>query len=559
MPLPFAPCAAPAPCVPSRAAGRPRADGRAFGRTLLAAAAVLAVAAGCLAPAAARAQVPRHGGTLVVAADTEPRNLNPAMIASNGVFYVASKVVEPLAEMDYGSGLRPLLATSWEGAADGLSFTLRLREGVLWHDGAPFTSADVAFSAMDVWKPLQNLGRVVLANLEAVETPDAHTAILRFSQPTPAQLIENAMPALTSVLPRHLYEGTDIAANPANLRPVGTGPFRFAEHRPGEFYRLTRNADYWDGDRPYLDEIVYRVLPDAGAKSAALEAGELDLTAFSAVPLVDLARLEASDGLAVVTGGYEGITYAITLEFNHRNAILADPRVRQAIAHAIDSGFVTDVIFLGYARPATGLVPQSATTFYTADVPTYPYDPARAAALLDEAGYGAGADGTRFRLRLRPAPWFNETRATGDYVKQALEEVGIAVDIVGADPAGHVNAVYAEHDFDIAIGSPVWRNDPAISTTVLYQGGLPPGVPFTNQYGYDSAAMNALIAAGLTELDEERRVAIYRDMQRLAAAELPVLPIVEFTFVTVARDAVQNVGNNPRWATSGWSDTWIAD
>lgn len=128
---------------------------------------------------------------LVVAADSEPRQLNPAIVASNGVFFVASQVVEPLAEASYDEdGLRPLLATGWEGAADGLSITFSLRDGVSWHDGGPFTSADVAFSAMDVWKPLPNIGRGVFANLEAVETPDARTAVFRFSKPkpTPTQL-----------------------------------------------------------------------------------------------------------------------------------------------------------------------------------------------------------------------------------------------------------------------------------------------------------------------------------------------------------------------------------
>ena len=147
------------------------------------------------------------GGTLVVAADSEPANLNPAMVASNGVFYVSSKVVEPLAEMDYEAGLRPLLATSWEGSDDGLTFTVYLREGVTWHDGEPFTSADVAFSAMEVWKPLQNLGRSFFANLESVDTPDDYTAVFNFSEPTPAQLIENALPAVTSVLPRAPLRG----------------------------------------------------------------------------------------------------------------------------------------------------------------------------------------------------------------------------------------------------------------------------------------------------------------------------------------------------------------
>jgi peptide/nickel transport system substrate-binding protein len=126
-----------------------------------------------LAPVVAVAQddAITSGGTLIAAADSEPANLNPAMVASNGVFYVASKVVEPLAEMDYEGGLRPLLATSWEGSEDGSTFTVHLREGVTWHDGEPFTSADVAFSAMEVWKAHGNLGSSFFANLESVDTP----------------------------------------------------------------------------------------------------------------------------------------------------------------------------------------------------------------------------------------------------------------------------------------------------------------------------------------------------------------------------------------------------
>ena len=504
------------------------------------------------------AQEPTPGGTLIVASDTEPRNLNPAMVASNGVFFVASKVVEPLAEMDFETGLRPLLATSWQGSEDGLSFTIELREGVTFHDGEPFTSADVAFSAMEVWKPLQNLGQVVFANLDAVDTPDDHTAVFRFSVPTPPQLIENALPALTSVLPRHLYEGTDIAENALNMAPVGTGPFVFAEHRPGEFYRLERYPGYWAEGLPLLDEIVFRVLPDAGAKAAALETGDIQVAAFSAVPLAEMPRLDALPDVSVVDAGYEGITYQITLEMNHRRAEFADPLVRRALRHAVDSAFIVDVIFMGYATQATGPIPSSATDFYTSDVESYAPDVAAAEALLDEAGYPRGDDGTRFSLRLRPAPWFEQTRATGDYVRQALQKVGIEVEIVTADPGGHINAVYTSHDFDLAIGSPVYRNDPAISTTILFQGGLPPGVPFANQYGYDDSEMNAIIEQGLSTIDSAERVAVYEAFQQKAAADLPLIVLVDFTFLTVARDEVQGVANNPRWATSSWADTWLA-
>jgi peptide/nickel transport system substrate-binding protein len=299
-------------------------------------------------------------------------------------------------------------------------------------------------------------------------------------------------------------------------------------------------------------------MPDAGAKAAALETKDIQLTAFSAVPLIEMARLDAINGISVIRGGYEGITYQITLEINHRRKELANPLVRQALNHAIDRNFIVDVAFLGFATASTGPVPSTATDFYTDDVKAYAFNPARAEALLNEAGYPRGADGTRFSLRLRPAPWFQMTRDTGDYVRQALQAVGIDVKLVTADPGGHLKAVYTDHDFDLAIGSPVWRNDPAISTTILFQGGLPAGVPFANQYGYDDPGMNALIGAAAMELDRDKRIALYHDFQRKASWDLPILNLVDFTFITVARDEVRNVANNPRWATSSWADTWLA-
>jgi peptide/nickel transport system substrate-binding protein len=522
-------------------------------------AATLAATLG-LAPAAALAQDDiTTGGTLIVAADSEPANLNPAMVASNGVFFVSSKVIEPLAEMDYEGGLRPLLASSWEGSDDGSTFTVNLREGVTWHDGEAFTSEDVAFSAMEVWKQYGNLGSSFFANLESVDTPDDLTAVFNFSAPMPAQLFESAMPALTSVVPEHLYAGTDIPTNPYNLEPVGTGPFVFSEYRPGELYRLTAYEDYWDEGKPYLDEIIFQFLPDAASKAAAVETGEIDLTAFSAIPLLDLPRLDELEDVSVVTEGYEGLTYGITLDFNLRNEILADPAVRHAIRMAVDPQVIIDTVFLGFGvDSATGPVPKTDPIFYSPDVPTYEFDPAAAEAALDEAGYPRGEDGTRFALRLRPAPFFAETRGTGDYVQQALEEIGIDVELVTADAPGHITAVYTDHDFDIAINSPAYRNDPAISTTVLYQGGLAPGIPFANQWGYDSPEMNELIAAAASETDADARVALYEQFQQLATTDLPISFLVEFTFTTVANDRVQNVATNPRWPTSSWADVWIA-
>ena len=510
-------------------------------------------------PTISWAQTPKKGGRLVVAADSEPRNLNPAIVASNGVFFISSKIVEPLAEASFDGkdGLDPRLATSWEGAADGLSVTFKLREGVKWHDGKPFTSADVAFSALHIWKPLQNLGRTVFKDLEAVDTPDEATAVFKFARPTPFQLIRNALPTLTSVVPKHIYETGKIEENPANNAPIGTGPFKFAEHKSGEYYRLEKNGGYWGKDQPYLDEIIYQVLPDRTSAASALEAEEIQLAAFSAVPLADLDRISKVPGLKVITKGYEALTYQLVVEINHRRKELADLKVRQAIAHAIDKDFVVKTVFLGYAATATGPVPKNDPQFYTADVPTYAFDVAKANALLDEAGYSKGDDGKRFSLKLLPAPYFNETKQFGDYLRQALAAIGIDAQLVNNDSAAHIKAVYADHAFDLAVGPPVFRGDPAISTTILVQSGIPDGVPFSNQGGYKNDELDALIAKASETLDPAARTELYREFQKKVAADLPLINVAEWSFISVVRDTVGNVANNPRWAVSNWADTYL--
>ena len=190
-------------------------------------------------------------------------------------------------------------------------------------------------------------------------------------------------------------------------------------------------------------------------------------------------------------------------------------------------------------------------------MPTYPFDVAKANALLDEAGYKRGSDGIRFKLKLLPAPYFNETRQFGDYLRQALAAIGIDAEIVNNDAAAHQKAVYTDHAFDIAVAPPVFRGDPAISTTILVQSGIPDGVPFSNQGGYANAELDALIAKAAETLDAAKRTELYKDFQKLVAADLPLINVAEWGFITVARKSVRNVANNPRWAVSNWADTWI--
>ncbi len=526
-------------------------------RSLIAAAGGLGAAA--LVPRPLFAQAPRRGGSIQVAYTPEQRNLNAAMVASNGVFIVANKVIEPLIDASYeGDGYRPVLATSWSAAADGRSIAFKLREGVKWHDGKEFSSADVAFNALEIWKKLQNFGRILFKDLEGVDTPDAATAVFRFAKPIPLQLVLNALPDLSSVVPKHLYQNTDIANNPHNLDLVGTGPFRWAEYKRGEFVRLERNPAYWDSPKPYLDQIIFRVMPEAAAIASAHEAGELQLSVFTAVPTGDIQRLGRLPGLEVVAKGYENIPYQANIEFNLRKAELANPKVRHAIHHALDAEKVVETIFLGYAKPATGPVPSTSKLFYTPEVQRFPFDPKRAEALLEEAGLKRGADGMRFAVKLSPAPWFEQTRQLGDYARQALRQIGIDASLQAFDTPAHLKAVYTDHAFDTATGSTVFRSDPAISTTVLYESGIAAGVPWSNQFGYANPKMDEIIRAAASELDAGKRIRLYRDFQKLATEDLPIIHLVDFSFLSVASRKLMGHHNTPRWACTSWADAWLA-
>lgn len=512
-----------------------------------------------LVAGAAAAQEPQRGGTAIIHMNSEQRVLNPGLRASTGVYNISGKILEPLIDLSY-DGYVPVLATDWSSSEDGLTITVNLREGVNWHDGEPFTCDDVSFSAMEMWKELLNYSSTLQRSLESVDCPDPHTAVFNYSSPMPLDLFVAAMPDLGHPLPRHLFEGTDILRSELNAAPVGTGPFRFVEYQRGQYVMAERNPDYWRGEEfPYLDRIVWRFMTDRSAAAAALEAGEVHESGFNGVSMADIERLSADERFDVGTEGYENNVAHSTIEFNHRNPILADVRVRQAIHHGLDIDYAIETIMRGFARPGRGPIPSAGGANYTDDVRVYEYDTARAMELLDEAGYPAGAGGVRFRLRHRPAPWGEYTQLWSEYFAQAMREIGIEVELLTNDAPGFLNGVYRDHDFDTANGWHQFRADPAVSTMVWLRSGQPVGTPWSNQFGWQSDEMDAMIDEAGSELDPAARAEMYHEIQRRAVEELPMIFAIEHPFISVTSTRLMNHHNNPRWNSSSWYDLWLAD
>ncbi len=526
-------------------------------RQFLAAPAVLAWPAAQAAVAdTAPAGTPVRGGTLVIGVGREPPVLTSAITTAGPTQTVSGKVFDGL--LTYDANLQPQaqLATRWETSADGLAITFQLRPGVKWHDGQPFTSADVAFSVLEAWKKYNARGRATFANVERVDTPSPLTAVLRLSKPAP--YILRALSSIESqVIPKHLYAGTDVLTNPRNNAPVGTGPFRFVRWERGRQLMLERNPDYWDTGKPYLDRIVFQQLPDPAAASAALETGAVHLSAE--LPLSELAGIAAKPNL-VLHRRTANATAGITgFEFNLERPLFQDVRVRRAIAHAVDREFLLKNVWYGYGTVAQAPIPKPFAEFYTDDVPRYDFDLKRAEALLDEAGYKRNAKGIRFTFTNDPNATSATLSQTAQVLRSNLARIGVRMDVRTQDFGEFVNRVYTRRDFDTIIYAASAGPDPVIGTQRFYWSkNIQPGVAFSNAAGYRSAEADRLLEAGQTEIDPAKRRALYVRFQQVAETDLPKIPLISGETVVVARKNLRNFLDAGDGAGGNFASAWLA-
>jgi peptide/nickel transport system substrate-binding protein len=504
------------------------------------------------------AQAPVRGGTLTVALFVEPTQLNSAIDTTQQVKVVAGKIFSGLVKYDLNMKLQPDLATSWSVSKDGKKITFNLRKGVKWHDGQPFTSADVAFSVMKGFGQYNGLVRAVFSNVERVDTPDADTAVIIMKEPAAA--IMNSLPVATAtILPKHIYENTDIRQNPANQKPIGTGPFRFVEWQRGSSIVLERNPDYFEKGKPYLDRIVFRVIPDTQSRGAALEAGEVDVVFHSTAAASDARRLGALPNLELTTDGYIFDSTVAIMEINNDHPILGKPEVRRALAHVIDRKFILDNIWAGFGRVVGAPIHYTLKQAYTDAVPQYAYDPAMAEKLLDEAGYKRGADGTRFKVNIDFVPFGDGQHArTAQYVRQQLTLIGVQAEVRNTDFPTWVRRIWTTRDWDINTTAFTNGPDPSIGVQRAYWSkNIQVGTPFTNGTHYSNPEADKLFEQAAVEQNFAKRKAQFASLQKILATDLPVIPLVAIDLYTVVNKRVHNHSTLADGVYSGYSDVWV--
>ena len=518
---------------------------------------VIGASAVAALPELAFAQEAVRGGTLRAIILPEPAHLCTGINPASANVIVAANIFDALVVYDEKMQLQPSLATSWEIASDGKSIRFNLRKGVKWHDGVDFTSADVVFSVMKMLKVTHPIAKQAFANVVDVEAPDPHTAIFKLSESSPVVL--NCLSFTDApITPKHLYDGTDFATNPYNTKPVGTGAFIFKEWKRGDYIVLERNPNYWDQGKPYLDKIIFRIIPDAGARAAALETGEAQYAALSAVPLIDAVRLAKSASVTVQKAGYEYVAPSYMIEFNLKRKPFQDLRVRQAFAYAIDRKKMAQTVWYGFAKPATGPLPSSAVPYYTPKVPDYAYDPKKAEALLDAAGLKRGSNGVRLSITHDYMPFGDDFKRGAEFIKQELQKVGVDVTVRSSDVPSYISRVYGNYDFDT---QSLWLArfaDPQMGVERSYASwAYVKGTPMTNASGYSSPATDDLFKRAHVEKDTAKRAQLYHEFQVLAQTDLPIVPLLELQFFTVFSKKLKGVSATPEAAYLSLKNVWL--
>ncbi len=474
-------------------------------RDLIAGAGLAALAAQLSGRALAQAQTLASGkDSVVIAMTLEPPTLDPTSGAAQAIREVTlQNIYEGLVRMDRTGRIVPGLAESWEVAADNLVHSFRLRSGVRFHDGAPFSAETVRFSFERAVAPdSTNAQRQIFAPIASIATPDPLTVVITLKQPTANFLYGLAWGDAVIVSP------ATAAANRTN--PVGTGPFRFVRWNRGDRLELARFDDYW-GPKPALARATFRFISDPQAQVASLLAGDVDaqtnLAAPEAVP-----QLRASPRLSVSFGKTEG---EVILATNNGRPPFDDLRVRQAIAHVLDR----KTIALGVYGFNVDLIGSHFSPLHPAYVDltnTYAVDLARAKALLAQAGHPNGFSCT---LKLPPPAY---ARRSGEIIAALLGQIGINARIEQLEFPQWLERVFRGRDFDLSV--------------IAHTEPLDIGNYARDDYyfQYRNPEFRALIAKIETTLPEAERNALYREAQRVLARDavngyLFVLPKITVT------------------------------
>ncbi len=465
-------------------------------------------------------RVPKDPEILVQNLGAEPGTLNPILMTDANAAQVSSFIYETMLELDNETlEYKPMLAEKWEVSPNHLQFTFYLRKDVKWQDGVPFTADDVVYSYNVIQDPKIDaaVARVSFRDVEKVEALDKYTVRFTYNKPYFRALL---VCGGISIVPKHIFnDGQDFNTHRANRKPVGTGPYIFKEWKTKQKIVLERNPDYWRA-APRIKGIVFKIIEDATVPFQELKKGEIDLSELRPI------QWERETNTRSFESQFNKAKYYTPfysyIGWNLRRPFFQDKRVRHALSMLINKQAILDKLLFGNAIMVEG-DQYYFSNAYDRNILPDPYDPARAAKLLDEAGWidhdGDGIrdkDGVPFKFDLYYAAGSIFASQLATMMREDLSKVGIKMGLRGLEFTALIRFV-EERNFDavtMAWGVPL-ENDPF---QIWHSSQVNEG---SNYIGFVNKDADAIIEAIRVEFDKRKREALFKRLQMILHDEQP--------------------------------------
>jgi len=501
-------------------------------------------------------QTPKRGGTLRTIINPEPPSLVLGISPLIPTGTVGSKIYQSLLSYSFDLKPYPVLAKSWTASPDGRVYTFTLQDKVTWHDGAPFSADDVIFSTTKMLPETNARWRFILEQCESIKALDPQTVQFTLKGPFSA-FISSFVNSTCPIMPAHIYGvNADYRNNPANATPIGTGPFKLKEWKKASFIHLVRYDGYWDPGKPYLDEVIYSVVPDSAQRVAAIETGRVDLVSNNDIEYFDVPRLRQQKNLMFTTKGTETRSLVSWIDVNLRLPKFQDKRLRKAMMHAIDRQFIVDKLYFDLGKVANGPIATTTRFHDEAAIVKYPYDPKKAIALLDEMGLKPDAKGIRERVSILALPYGEVWTRQAELVKQLFGKVGIEVTIETTDAAGWARR-NSNCEFEMSFNFLGQFIHPAIGVARAYiSANRRKGVLASNVEGYSNPKVDELFEQGATAVNDAEAQKAYSEIQHIISDELPVLYLTELAFPIFHSAALHDAIVDGDGASNDFSGAW---
>jgi peptide/nickel transport system substrate-binding protein len=505
------------------------------------------------------------GGQIVLAFSQEPTVFNPHLLhieVDEGIYFA---IFDPLFGVNEKGEFFPGLAAEVPSvanggiSADGLKWKIKLREGVTWHDGKPFTAEDVKFTIELLVNPKFNswrhAGHELVTDLTVVSPTELTWTMSKPYAPYVSIL------ASTFIVPKHAFDGqADLNNTPFNNAPIGTGPYKWTKRVAGDYIEMAANSSY-HGEGPFVERLIVKYIPDLTVMYTQFKTGDLDVTGLQGISPEHYEEASKLADRVVVKAPGSPIE---TLSLNLGLPVFQDKAVRQALYMAIDKESIIDALYFGLPVATESYMPQQAF-YYNPDLPKHEFNTEKASALLEEAGWKKGSDGIRVKDGLRLS--FENSTTSGNHLREQMQqfmqqtftEIGAEMVIRNLPPAVMWGENWMLSQFQSAIAGIVFLTggDPDTSDYFSSKSIGAKGGTGQNTWQWQSEEADKLLVEGAQVFVPDERKKVYARMQELVRDELPFLPLYQFTDLRGYKKGFEGIVPNVNVRIESWNvNTW---